>query len=57
MSYTENEPLEQWLLEETPEAVLEPELPIIDPHHHLWDIRNATMEPHASFQQKVVSAD
>lgn len=53
MSHTENEPLEQWLLEETPEAVLEPELPIIDPHHHLWDIRNATMEPHAGFQQKV----
>jgi L-fuconolactonase len=21
----------------TPEAILEPELPIIDPHHHLWD--------------------
>ena len=23
-----------------PEAILEPELPIIDPHHHLWDRRN-----------------
>ena len=23
------------------EAILEPELPIIDPHHHLWDLRNA----------------
>jgi L-fuconolactonase len=22
---------------ETPEAILEPDLPIIDPHHHLWD--------------------
>src|SRR5215831_1237627 len=20
-----------------PEAILEPELPIVDPHHHLWD--------------------
>ena len=23
-----------------PEAVLEPDLPIVDPHHHLWDRRN-----------------
>lgn len=23
----------------TPEAILEPDLPIIDPHHHLWDLR------------------
>lgn len=23
-----------------PEAILEPELPIVDPHHHLWDRRN-----------------
>ena len=22
-----------------PEAIIEPELPIIDPHHHLWDRR------------------
>ena len=22
------------------EAILEPELPIIDPHHHLWDLRS-----------------
>ena len=22
-----------------PEAILEPELPIVDPHHHLWDNR------------------
>jgi predicted TIM-barrel fold metal-dependent hydrolase len=22
-----------------PEAILEPDLPIIDPHHHLWDLR------------------
>ncbi len=27
---------EDWL-QRTPEAVLEPGLPIIDPHHHLWD--------------------
>ena len=23
----------------TPEAILEPDLKIIDPHHHLWDLR------------------
>jgi len=53
MTYTENEPLVQWLSQETPEAVIEPDLPIIDPHHHLWDIRKVNTEPHASFQQKV----
>jgi len=26
-------------LEGTPEAALEPEIPICDPHHHLWDFR------------------
>ena len=33
-----------WLaqLEETP---IEPELPICDPHHHLWDWRRNTVEP------------
>jgi predicted TIM-barrel fold metal-dependent hydrolase len=25
----------------TPEGPLEPELPICDPHHHLWDLRTA----------------
>ena len=29
-------PDEQWLSAEEPEAILDPELPIIDPHHHLW---------------------
>lgn len=23
------------------EAILEPDLPIVDPHHHLWDRRGA----------------
>ena len=23
------------------EAILDPDLPIVDPHHHLWDRRNA----------------
>jgi L-fuconolactonase len=29
--------LTAWLAKLPPEAALEPELPIIDPHHHLWD--------------------
>ena len=53
MAYPENEPLSAWLAQETPEPVLEPGLPIIDPHHHLWDIRKFEIEPHASFQAKV----
>ena len=35
-----------------PEAILEPDLPIIDPHHHLWDLRpmmRAIPEPHPPF--------
>lgn len=30
-------PDEAWLARATPEPALEPDLPIIDPHHHLWD--------------------
>ena len=29
--------LTAWLAKRPREAVLEPELPIIDPHHHFWD--------------------
>ncbi|MCH8141719.1 MAG: hypothetical protein IH908_09010, partial [Proteobacteria bacterium] len=53
MTYVANEPLERWLSKESPEEVLEPDLPIVDPHHHLWDIRSFTIEPVASFEQKV----
>ena len=48
---TENKAIETWQQQETPEPVLEPDLKIIDPHHHLWDLR--TVEPHTSFEQKV----
>ena len=48
-----NAAINGWLAGETPETVLDPELPIVDPHHHLWDIRRADTEPLASFQQKV----
>jgi predicted TIM-barrel fold metal-dependent hydrolase len=30
-------PDEAWLARQPPEPILEPELPIIDTHHHLWD--------------------
>lgn len=30
-------PSPQWLARQAPEDILEPERPIIDPHHHLWD--------------------
>jgi predicted TIM-barrel fold metal-dependent hydrolase len=54
MPYAANEAIDGWLARETPEDVLEPDLPIIDPHHHLWDIRTfTTTEPYASFEQKV----
>ena len=52
MPYAANEAIDGWLARETPEDVLEPDLPIIDPHHHLWDIRTfTTTEPYASFEQ------
>lgn len=52
MSADGNQRIDDWLAHETPEAVLEPDLPIIDPHHHLWDIRGFKTEPYASFEQK-----
>jgi L-fuconolactonase len=30
-------PDDAWLAKQQPEPILEPELPIIDTHHHLWD--------------------
>src|SRR5262249_14098940 len=29
--------LAAWLAKRPPEKALEPDLPIVDPHHHLWD--------------------
>ncbi len=40
MGFKENADIENWIAKENPEAVLEPDLPIIDPHHHLWDLRS-----------------
>ncbi len=30
-------PDEAWLARQPPEPILDPDLPIVDPHHHLWD--------------------
>jgi predicted TIM-barrel fold metal-dependent hydrolase len=37
ISYRGDGALQTWLARRPPEAALEPELPIIDPHHHFWD--------------------
>ena len=34
--YRNNADLHAWLAKSPPEMALEPELPIIDPHHHFW---------------------
>src|SRR5262249_51440381 len=57
MKHPENQRLDDWLAKETSEPVLEPDLPIVDPHHHLWDLRSATTEPFLSFEQKVYLCD
>src|SRR5215813_2772211 len=43
-------------LELTPEPVLEPELPICDPHHHLWD-RRPERVPYQRYQLDELNAD
>jgi L-fuconolactonase len=37
LSYRNDADLAAWLSKRPAEAALEPELPIIDPHHHFWD--------------------
>ena len=37
LAYRNNADLAAWLAKRPREPALEPELPIIDPHHHLWD--------------------
>ena len=50
MTIRENADIENWIAKEPPEPVIEPDLPIIDPHHHLWDLRgNSRM----GFRQEV----
>jgi predicted TIM-barrel fold metal-dependent hydrolase len=35
-------PNQAWLAKAEPEEIIEPDLPIIDPHHHFWDLRRTT---------------
>ena len=35
--YRDDAALKAWLAKRPTEAALEPDLPIIDPHHHFWD--------------------
>ena len=35
---------EAWLAKQPPEPILDPDIPIIDPHHHLW-VRNGPKLP------------
>ena len=35
--YRDDAALKAWLAKRPTEPALEPELPIIDPHHHFWD--------------------
>jgi predicted TIM-barrel fold metal-dependent hydrolase len=35
-------PNKEWLAKAEPEDILDPDLPIIDPHHHFWDLRRST---------------
>ena len=53
MALSDNILLDQWLQSGIKEEVIEPELPIVDPHHHLWDIRQYTESPHSRFLQKI----
>jgi predicted TIM-barrel fold metal-dependent hydrolase len=53
MTWPANERIDGWMNGAPDEEVLEPDLPIIDPHHHLWDLRTFETQPFASFEQKV----
>src|SRR5260370_492161 len=39
ISYRDDAALNAWLAKRPAEAAIEPDLPIIDPHHHFWDRR------------------
>jgi len=54
-SYPENEPILSWLRKEAVEEVLEPELPIVDCHHHMWDHRGASSNDHPKAHDDICS--
>ena len=51
-----DENLKRWLAL-TPEDAIDPEQPIIDPHHHLWDRRSLPESPPGSRRHVVYLAD
>lgn len=53
MPFEENRDIDDFIARAPEEEVLEAELPIIDAHHHLWDLRTMSTEPLFSFQQNV----
>jgi len=53
MSIRENADIERWIAQEVPEEVIQPDLPIIDPHHHLWDLRPNNRTGGMGFRQEV----
>ena len=48
--FAENGPINAFIEKAEVEEVLEPDLPIIDAHHHLWDLRPPSS---IDFEQKV----
>ena len=44
--------LQGWL-DQISEEIIDHHIEIVDPHHHLWDLRLIKEEPHVRFQQKV----
>ena len=53
MAHMANTSIDTFIDAESPEAVLEPDLPIVDAHHHLWDLRHLAGNPIFRFEQKV----
>ncbi len=47
--------LREWLAR-TPEEVIDPEQPIIDPHHHLWDRRRRPGSPEGTLSRSEIDA-
>ena len=51
--FVENRTIDEFQSRAPLEDVLDPNLPIIDAHHHLWDLRPLNRGPVSLFQQKV----
>ena len=49
-------PINHWLAK-TVESVLEPDLPICDPHHHFWDGRDDRVEPRYMLAELLADTD